>query len=314
MPDSTHVYQVAECTAGDLVEFKGVFELSVGKTKPMTYFEYNQGDSPLGSPVRFKVVKGGQMVGSHTIRPLLLEIDGQAVKAGLTMDSFIHPQHRKQGLFTRLVKATSQAARDRGWEVILGFANRNSINIYKNRLGHAEPGRLQCHVLEAPLHVTQSLSFDIEVKRLPDSAEAILRQDKSREGFRVSVLKNLPYLEWRYMQSPESLYQVLSNGEAYFCILKDYGNEVQIVDFFYTDKVYLPRLLANCIEYANSNRKSLSFWLPGGHRLLGHCLTIKHHTANAPQHLHLATGRAMYSGALCELANWYYVMGDSDVF
>ncbi len=294
--------------------YSQAFETSVGKTKPMSYFEYNQRVNHLDSPVRFGVVKDDQLVGSHTIRPLLLNIDGHGVKSGLTMDSFIHPEHRKKGLFTRLVTATTEAAKDRGWMVILGFANRNSIDIYKRQLGHVEPGTLQYYSMQKFQQLGQAQSFDVEEHQLPGATEAILQQDKSSEGFRVSVRKDLPYLEWRYMQSPESRYQVLSHGKEFLCILKQYEDELQIVDFFYTDKSCLPRLLASCMEYACSNGKLLSFWLSSAHPLYEHFKGLKYKTLDAPQHLHVLAKDPKYSGALGKLKNWHYVMGDSDVF
>jgi GNAT superfamily N-acetyltransferase len=307
-------YQIEECSPGDISEFKKVFELSVGKTKPISYYEYNQTENHLGSPIRLKLVQDGRLLGSHTIRPLLLNVDGRRVKSGLTMDSFIHPQHRKKGLFTQLVTATSNKARDLGWQIILGFANKNSINIYKNNLGHAEPGRLNYITLEKYSCVRQSLSFDVAEHKLPESAEAILQQDKSNEGFRISVCKDLPYIERRYMNSPESSYLVLICEEEFFCILKIYGDELQIMDFFYTDSSYLPRLMSSCFEYANCKGKMLSLWLSNCHPLSNHIGDSGRHISQSPQHLHVATSEPSYSCVLGQLANWHYVMGDSDVF
>lgn len=314
MPDSEKDYGIEICGASDLPEYKRVFEQSVGKTKPLSYFQYNHGDTPSGTPVRMKVVKNGEMVGSHTIRPLLISVDGNDVQAGLTMDSFIHPDHRKKGLFTKLVTATSREAANRGWKIILGFANRNSINIYKKRLGHVEPGRMQHVVLEKPESPGMPQQIIIEDHRLPESAKTILDNDLSSQEFRVFPIKDLPYIEWRYMRSPESRYQVLSHGESFFCMLKSYGNELQIVDFFYTDKRHLPRLLASCIEYAKKRGKSLSCWLSSEHPLWAYIKERRHRVSDAPQHLHVFAQRAEDAAVLNELTNWHYVMGDSDVF
>lgn len=298
----------------DLPQYQLAFEHSVGKKKPLAYFEYNFNDTPLGAPVKMKVMHRGNIVGAHSIRPLLLNIGGDTVKAGLTMDSFVHPGHREQGLFTELVTATTAEAMSRGWHVIFGFANQNSIDIYKRQLVHVEPGSLRYTLLKPTQSSVRSGEYSIHDHRLPESTAEILAQDCGGDRFQVSVQKDRSYLEWRYLQSPESRYQILSHGQDYLCILKEYGEQLQLVDLFYTDSRRVADLLGACLDYAAKQRRPLSFWLSDEHPLRQHCRTLVTRNHPAPQRLHVFSKDSSYSDIIGKLSNWHYVMGDSDVF
>ena len=79
------------------------------------------------------------VVGSATTCGRPVSIIGLGVRAAEIGDTFTHPAHRRQGVFSRCVRAgVAQAVDEGGAQLIYGCPNDQSLPGYVNKLGFAE--------------------------------------------------------------------------------------------------------------------------------------------------------------------------------
>jgi len=290
-----------------------LFCVSYNKTKLGSSNE-RVSESPYGKPIIFLMKFKNEIVGSHSIYPIVLKIKNQDVLGGITTMTMTHPQHRNKDIFVTLARKTHQEAKRKKFGFIYGYANKNSLPGYKKHLGHKEV---------TPINFIKIKNVPFKVKEIPKVKEhwfpknlTSLFEDKTlNKKFPVSIKRDDRFIAWRYKENPHYRYFTSYKPGEFFFIFKKYLDSFHIIDFAGRGTAIHKTLICTALETAKKlSCKEISMWIPEHHPimdLLGKRMTSK---LQLQQSLHVKVFDKKLAPLICHMKNWHYTMGDSDVF
>jgi GNAT superfamily N-acetyltransferase len=91
--------------------------------------------NPEGAAVGFNAWSGTELAGHYVTLPMTAQVNGIMEKGLLSLNTATHPAHQGKGLFTKLAKATYEAAANAGYGFVVGVANANSTHGFTKKLG-----------------------------------------------------------------------------------------------------------------------------------------------------------------------------------
>ena len=306
-------YEIVKYEPSHFSSFKNLFFKSYKRKKPFAYFKYGLSKTPYGKPIIFLMKYHDKIVGAHSIRPFLLKVKNRNVLGGLTYNTMTHPQHRNKGIFESLAKKTHEEAKKRNYHFVLGFSNANSIHGYK-KIGHQEL---------APINLIQIKKVDFDTKKIPKAHDhrfpkklgKINEDYKIRKKFQVRIERDDKFVFWRYKKSPEFRYLTCHRKNEFFFIFKKYNDSFHIVDFFGRGLAFQKILLSTALETANElSCKEVTMWIPKKHPIMDLIGKNNLRKLKAKQYFHLIVFNKKLASSMGDINNWYYTMGDSDVF
>jgi GNAT superfamily N-acetyltransferase len=220
-------------TAADLPRLRDLFAASFGMNRSHDYDRWRFLDTPFGLAPTVVADDGEKLAGSYTIWPTMLNIGGEIVRGGQSMDTMTHPDYRGKGLFTRLAIACFDQLREEGYEALYGFPNENSYPGFIKRLNWDHVGDVPhwnrpITPLEdkpAPLPALSRIgtrvvlrthvgALQVETAK-PDTAaiDAILsRHTESKDLCRIE--RNAAWYAWRYAPPNGRFYRWLSASKS----------------------------------------------------------------------------------------------------
>ena len=287
---------------------------SYKRKKSKEFFKYSLSETPYGKPIIYLMKHSNKIIGYHSIRPFLLKIKNQDVMGGLTYNTMTHPDYRNKGIFTLLGNKTHEEAKKRKYEFIVGFANLNSIHGYTTKFRHKDL---------TPINFIKIKKVKFDVEKIPHVTKNCFPKNLgnlnkkylARKKYPIRIERDDKFLAWRYKNNPESRYLTCFSEGEYFFIFKKYQESIQIVDFFVSKEEYLKTMIVAAHKTAQEySCKEVSMWIPKIHpiqSLLGENTITQ---LQAGQNFHVLALNKKYSSLLLNIDNWYYTMGDSDVF
>jgi len=291
-----------------------LFYDSYKKKKSKAFFKYRLSKTPYGKPIIYLMKHSNKIVGYHSIRPFLLKIKNRDILGGLTYNTMTHPNYRNKGIFTLLANKTHEEAKKRKYEFILGFASPYSIQGYTKKLGHKD-------LVPINFIKIKKVKFNVEKiprvtsHRFPKNLGKLNEKYLTRKKYPIRIERDDKFLVWRYKNNPESRYLTCFSKGEYFFIFKKYQNSLQIIDFFVSKEDFLKTMIVTAHKLAKEHScKEVSMWIPKKHpiiRLLGKNAITQ---LKAGQSFHVLPLNKKLSSLLLNINNWYYTMGDSDVF
>ncbi len=117
-------------------EFRTLFPENNLRSTSKEYYEWKVLKNPYKQGKIYLERKQGIVVGSASITPKRILIGGKDLIAAEIGDTFTHPEHRRQGIFSRGVGACTKFALTQGIQVIYGTPNSQSLPGYQNKLGY----------------------------------------------------------------------------------------------------------------------------------------------------------------------------------
>jgi GNAT superfamily N-acetyltransferase len=132
-----HELRKLELTDADLQGYcqlmRLVFPAATQYTPAYLAWQYQR--NPAGPVVGFNAYAGETLAAHYVTLPIRARLDGQPVKALLSLNTATHPEHQGKKLFTRLAEATYEYAASQGYAFVVGVANANSTPGFTRKLG-----------------------------------------------------------------------------------------------------------------------------------------------------------------------------------
>jgi len=244
--------------------------------------------------------------------------EGSLEKAGMSMSTMTHPNHRGQGLFPQLAKSLYSAIQHDGIDTVIGFPNDLSLRTFVDQLDWTLTSEISTLTLSLsgwiPRTGSPSAGLDWVTDRAP---KRFVRPDWLEELIHVD--RDAESLRWRYQDSPTNKYKFVFNPDASevrsYAVFKWYGSSVDIVDLLpesSEDVTLLISAIANSVQGVASH---LNVWMMPHLRFR----TVLHRLGFAP------SCSTSYFGVRTTGINrsrsryrrpdqWFLQMGDSDVF
>lgn len=347
-------WSVREYLEGDeegILELRGI-ALSGSKNRQWWDWQFKNG--PAGPANIWLAVAGQKIIGQNAQIPLPMKIGEQICKGSIAVDVITHPDYQRQGIQNAIRKQLFDSNRGKGISISYGTATRNIFPLY-GRMDSPYPHFNICQpallvkIISLGKLLTSRYKIPGVASNLMDSAWAritsrtssfkntgIITQqvssfDESIDAFwqkasgikRVMVVKNMKYLNWRYVEKPGKEYKIFiakRNDETVgYVVLKLENNTMTrgfIVDLLALpdEDIITQMLIARAMEY---------FRAEGVATVLCLMLTdtpyygILRKLGFMQRNSGLQLGTRLYDRNLprelvTDPANWYFVWGDND--
>ena len=227
--------------------------------------------------------KNNSIIGIESILPMNLMINQKIIKASLSCNSYVDPDYRKKGIFSKLISFVKKESVKNNISYIYGVANDNSYNSFMKKDSH-EISNLP--ILFRPLRLSNYFSFPLstflhifdniwKIKK-SNNPNIIQFTDCFDESFevlcknanqRIPIIKNRTkeYLNWRYKDHPTREYTTFvlkenSTLEGYIITRKTTvnGKSIGVIVDFLVDSNTNPAKTKDLIQTALED-----FWNSG---------------------------------------------------
>lgn len=256
------------------------------------------------------------IVANYSVSPFMLKIGGRIEKAAISMTTMVDPLFRGKGLTESLAQELYEKMEQDGYKAIMMFPNRNSFNIFKNKLNMK-------FIYEIP-----TMKLDLWTQEESVFFEEIVKDSCFKYNYDIVVQNELncvekskEYFLWRYKQNPLYVYEnyvIQKEGVvSSFCIVKLYNEvELDIVDFNASNIIEANMLLKHIISEAKKNNlKFINCWA-SAHSFV-HDLFIKSGFIPSAPITYFGMkflDKYLENDFNSNFASWSIQMGDSDVY
>ncbi len=175
-------YTIREMTTDDLDRFRELYRDIWGYNRPEGFDIWRLFESPFGVCPTAVAMDGERFAGLYTLWPIMLNLGGQSVMGAQSMDTMIHPDHQRKGLFTKLALSCYDIGASRGVKAMYGFPNPFSYPGFVRRLNWDHTGDI-CHYVR-PLNISAHNRIPGVLGPIANAATRLLPTG-SRRGFRI---------------------------------------------------------------------------------------------------------------------------------
>jgi hypothetical protein len=305
----------------DEKQILNLFEATFSKKLSEDFWRWRFENNPAGKHMIKLMWDGEILAGHYAVSPVHLNVEGQTVLTALSMTTMTHPDYAGKGIFAALAKELyDDCFNKHNVSAVWGFPNSNSHYGFIKNLGWYD-------LEQIPLFTAGSGSI---AKVNAEKIKVIERFTNEHhdtvtaltENFSVKTERSKEYLEWRYNNNPSNKYSIFEfaeNDMRYFAVAKIYkgpgGNEIDIVELAFPAEFDLLLQLMNRIlqHYGGNEQYKLNMWLPL--RDPKHILLEKMGFSNTAPVTY--AGIRILGNNFSQLQNskdWYYSMGDSDIY
>ena len=316
------------------------------------FFDWQYLDNPDGEAIIILAKddeKSNSIIGVESILPMNLIINHKVVKASLSCNSYVDPEYRKKGIFSKLISLVINESITNNISCIYSVANDNSFNSFMKKDSHQISN---LPILFRPLRLSNYFLFPLgNFLRIFDNMWKIKKSNNQNivqfndyfdESFeilckkvnqRIPIIKHRTkeYLNWRYKNHPTREYKtfVLKENsilEGYIITRKTVvnGKPVGVIVDFLVDLNTNPEKIKNLINIALED-----FWNSGvsvtiaicGPSTLEYQLLFKTGFKIAPKfiiphsaHFILINSDIDNLNQLSNYQNWFFSFGDYDIF
>ena len=309
---------------GDEVHILELFKATYGKSLSKDYWDWRFLKNPEGKVMIKLMWDGGKLVGNYAVSPVTLTYENTKILSALSMTTMTHPDYTGKGIFKELAEALYQEEqRKSGLKVVWGFPNSNSHYGFIKNL--------------AWKNIEQIPVFSIEVTKIKESTfslvevtdkiteKHVITESELNSSYSVKADRSLNYINWRYFAHPANKYHLFSvetNGQMFYAITKLFPSfqekdksEVDILELSFPPDNELLLQLINAIKkyYAKHDLVRLNLWLPLND--VKHIQLEKIGFTNSLPVTYF--GCRVFDNNLktSELSqNWFYSLGDSDIY
>ena len=99
-----------------------------------SYFDWQYRDNPNGKALVLlaRDDSNNQIIGTNTIIPLKLIVDGEIITSSLACNVQVHPDYRKKRIFSKLLLSMPESALANGIHSLFAIPNDNSFKAFIN--------------------------------------------------------------------------------------------------------------------------------------------------------------------------------------
>ena len=209
---------IREATPEDAGAIASLFQRVFHERRTEEYLRWAFQESPAGPGHVVVAVAEGQVVAQAATITRQMVVAGRLTLCGQSVDAMTDPRWQRQGLNQRLSATLFDLHERDGVDYIYGFSNRNSTHTVLTHQGRVPlepfPALVRpLRILRRPWRVVvrRDRPLDAGPCTVPDDAGPLWKAERRQIG--VSVVRDVPYLRWRYRR-PGGVYIPVELREA----------------------------------------------------------------------------------------------------
>lgn len=188
--------------------FKSVFKKDMSKI----FWKWRFGKNPCDAPQIILAWDGDVLAGHYAVCPTDITIDGQRVKAALSMTTMTHPNYQGMGLFPSMAGALYERLDEQGYAMVYGFPNNNSHNAFVKKLKWQDVAEIPMLSLNVDhFRPRRNLGEDCSVEPVTwqdlqaYEVDGLLANANAKNG--AGLWRSLTGYQWRLRDCPDVDYQ-----------------------------------------------------------------------------------------------------------
>lgn len=218
--------------------FNEVYETS----REVNYWKWQFMDSPIGKPIIIVAEEDSKIIGHCALIPNLININGEEVLVGESIDTMISKDYRGQGLYKKMSIKSYEVGKLEGMKMRIGFPTKELykglfseeidakfvtevplfINIYRmdNFLVRIVRLKLLAKILSVPILLISKFIYkekkikiknDYIIKEVQEFTEEFdLLWDKIKDESTIMKSRSSKFLNWRIANHPEFVYKIFA--------------------------------------------------------------------------------------------------------
>lgn len=282
------------------------------------------GNNPAGKAIIYLMEHENRIIVHFAVIPYRLRIFGQDVLGSHSIGSMVLPEYQGKGLIKFVADKLFEEMVEKKMAFSYGFPNILAYDLHKKFMGYHDV--IQVSTMEKQTdssRVSQKSVADFKflpIDRFDRSADVLWNNVK--DVFKISVIRDAAFLNWRYMERPDQKYQAFgaykNNQLAGYVILKLY-RDGEILRGHIVDILSLPNredlaqfLIEQSEKFFMDNSTNIeSAWVVGS-ALYRDILIERGFRPLRPRPLicRLHCDKEKYQ-CMLNGENWYFTMGDT---
>lgn len=332
-------------------------EREYDKEKWMSWWRWKYEDNPAGSS-RFLVADhDGKIVGMRPFILVKMQIAGETVMASQNTDLKTHPRYRRQGVFSTLEKNSFSQLKDEEICLTYSFPNMSSYPGYMKtglfmdicalktlikplNLRNLLKKRIKNNSLLKICTITGSIFIGIfyRTKKTPEIEGLTITKivsfdnriddfwNKISRDYKIIVVRNQEYLNWRYINRPDRNYTIFlaeERGEICGYIVLRYQKKEELSSGYIIDIIapldrpdVINSLLSRAIKYFKEKRVDGIFCIMAAdkkiHKIFRKNGFIRKRFRIVSKYITRINSPKISEKYLKDKKNWFIQLGDSD--
>lgn len=305
----------------DVGHFLELFEEAFGRRATKEYFLWRYANKTIDDFLPVNVlIENKKFVANYSANPIALAYKGADLPFLLSMTTMAHPLYEGRGLPAKLGNELYRWAGTKGVLGVIGFPNSKIHYIRRVKLGWED-------IYEIPmLSLTEFPDGKSKSETISPSNDIDGEIDPPRwmSDF-WHIKRTTDYLRWRYVENPVNDYRfwAIENGKSIrsYCVTKEYGDQVDVVDFVPETRHAAETMLRSLIDYTVARGFSqINAWVQP-HMFFRGTFERYGFTNRAPvtyfggRLFGETSGQIPDAGRwFSDYKSWFIQMGDSDVY
>ncbi|HAH38893.1 MAG TPA: hypothetical protein DEQ87_05275 [Algoriphagus sp.] len=203
--------------------------------KSIEFWRWKHLDNPFGPSPVLLAEENGELAGVRAFLKWEFSQGSEIYKCGRAVDTAVHPNHQKKGIFTQLTQSLLDQVKQENYDLIFNTPNTKSLPGYL-KMGWKKWGRL-------PLKIQFYISFrpsDIPRNNFEwDAAAPLIQEFEAIPNPKIDLIQSRlkpGYIQWRYQNCPVADYSYISDFKSYLLVYRikevKWGKELRVCDLF----------------------------------------------------------------------------------
>lgn len=259
---------IRPATEQDLPLMLQLSKESLGEIEGMRteeYWRWKHVHNPFGNSPVLLAFEGEKLIGLRAFMNWRFRYQGKSIQAYRAVDTATHPDHRGQGIFSKLSLALIEQLKEREPAVIFNTPNSKSMPGYL-KMGWKTVGKTRLMVKLLPYNIILNRFSTPAPKenippRFPEDMAWILNHRMEAQRDLVLTDYSLQYLQWRYQDIPVVKYHVhVVRDKGSVCVIvyrmksSPKVNELRLTEVFYDGPQCQPVIRRAIHELADLNK------------------------------------------------------------
>lgn len=188
-----------------------LFKNSFGKSMSLEYWKWRFLQNPFDESTYISLMWDKQkLVGHYAVSPVQMVFEGKLKKTCLSMTTMTHRDYFGRGIFSKLSENLYAKLKSEGFEMVWGFPNNNSHYGFKKNLSWKDINIIpMMNISKQKIDKLKTKVAYLKNPIIGDVIEKSLNLDSSR----IRINKTKAYLNWRYINNPNTDYKIISLKE-----------------------------------------------------------------------------------------------------
>lgn len=213
------------------------------------------------------ILTEGKLACFYAVSETLFNNNGKLIKCGLMNSAMTHPEYAGKGLYSSLVQILHQKLfKEKGLELLFGFANHNSHRILRKNAGWRDLFVLNSFYAQSEDILKRSKlpsSFRFE-NVSANNADLNILNSLFYSELDLRFCRNEKFIRWRINDNPTNRYRFLKifNEKSLwgFLIFKEYQNCTDIMEIFCNNNENRNIVLKLGLTYLANQCKGIYIW------------------------------------------------------